>query len=180
MILGARRLGLGQGGRRAAHVEATNDRGGKGAGGERQRRDGRTSARGAPARRTDVGRGHRQGDTDGGTSERGTPGRRGRCPCGGRRRAARLRGDRRGRGTPAEGRRRQGRHGGAGPRGAIGRGPYRGAVRPREDGRRRKDARAGVVFVAQVHAGMEAGTGGADQGEFAWGTPVRGAGPKLP
>ena len=121
-----------------------------------------------------------EGDTDGGTSERGTPGRRGRCPCGGRRRAARLRGDRRGRGTPAEGRRRQGRHGGAGPRGAIGRGPYRGAVRPREDGRRRKDARAGVVFVAQVHAGMEAGTGGADQGEFTRGAPVRGAGPKLP
>ena len=102
MILGARRLGLGQGGRRVAHVEATNDRGGKGAGGERQRRDGRTSARGAPARRTDVGREHRQGDTDGGTSERGTPGRRGRCPCGGRRRAARLRGDRRGRGTPRD------------------------------------------------------------------------------
>ena len=62
MILGARRLGLGQGGRRAAHVEAPNDRGGKGAGGERQRRDGRTSAREAPARRTDVGGGHRRRD----------------------------------------------------------------------------------------------------------------------
>ena len=70
------------------------------------------------------------------------------------------------------------------PRGAIGRRPYRGPyAREKTDaggGCRRKDARAGVVLVAQVHAGMEAGTGGADQGEFAWGTPVRGAGPKLP
>merc|ERR1712115_286880 len=78
------------------------------------------------------------------------------------------------RGTP----RQRGRR----PRGAIGRGPYRGPyARERTDtggGRRRKDARAGVALVTQVHAGMKAGTGGADQGEFARGTPVRGAGPK--
>ena len=98
--------------------------------------------------------------------------------------------------TPARGQTREGDAGGGTsargtprqrgrrPRGAIGRGPYRGPyARERTDaggGRRRKDARAGVVLVAQVHAGMEAGTGGADQGEFARGTPVRGAGPKLP
>ena len=145
MILGARRLGLGQGGRRAAHVEATNDRGGKGAGGERQRRDGRTSARG---RRRDVRTW--EGDTDRGTPTEGRRrgGRRGGAgdvraegdgaphACegtdagGGRRRrdigerdataawetsarghretsvqgAVRPREDRRGRGTPAEGR----------------------------------------------------------------------------
>ena len=84
-------------------------------------------------------------------------------------------------GTSARGMpRRRGRR----PRGAIGRRPHRGPyARERTDaggGRRRKDARAGVVLVVQVHAGMEAGLGGADQGEFAQGTPVRGAGPKLP
>ena len=177
MILGARRLGPGQGGRRAAHVEAPNDRGGKGAGGERQRRDGRTSAREAPARRTDVGGGHRRrdvGEGDAGAAQemsvRRAPARR--TPARRQTREGGAGGGTSARGTP----RQRGRR----PRGAIGRGPYRGAVRPREDGRRRKDARAGVVFVAQVHAGMEAGTGGADQGEFARGTPVRGAGPKLP
>ena len=168
MILGARRSGLGQGGRRAAHVEAPDDRGGKGAGGERQRRDGRTSAREAPARRTDVGGGHRRrdvGEGDAGAaremSVRRAPARR----------------------TPARRQTREGDAGGGtsatgtprrrGSARAIGRRPYRGPyVRERTDaggGRRRKDSRAGVVLVAQVHARMEAGTGGTDQGKFAWG-----------
>ena len=43
---------VGKGDARAAHVGAPNDREGTGAGGERQRRDGRTSAQGVPAQRT--------------------------------------------------------------------------------------------------------------------------------
>ena len=123
----------------------------------------RVLLRGTPARRTSAWRRRRPASREtfartfargrkreGGSSERGTPGRRQRCPRRRRRRAAHLRGDGRGRGTPAEGRRRGGHHGGAEDVRAGGR---RKTSAQGRGGRRRRGRRRGGRVVRPGNIG---------------------------